>query len=52
MLERALLWALIALAIVSALSALTTGFDRIEARVTCAFQQADICLLDDAEDPQ
>lgn len=50
MLERALLRALIALAIVAALSSVSGGIEVTADRIQCGFERANVCVLDDAEE--
>lgn len=50
MVERALLFALVALAVVLGASAIATSFHKMTDRIECAFDRASICVLDDAKE--
>lgn len=50
MVERALLTALVALALVGAFSAISTALHKQSERLQCAFERAQVCIIDgDAE---
>lgn len=50
MVEKALLYALIALALVVAVSAVTTAFGEMTDRMVCAWEKAEICYIDGKDD--
>lgn len=46
MVERALLYALIALALVGAASAVGTALNKMTERLECGWQQVQVCIID------
>ena len=50
MVERALLFALVALAVVLGASAIATSFHKMTDRIECGFAHAQVCILDDAKE--
>lgn len=50
MVERALLYLLIAVGLVTVASAIATSFHKTADRIECGFQKAEVCILDDAKE--
>lgn len=50
MLERALLYALLAVGLVAAASAISSAFHKMADRIECAQRGATVCILDDAKE--
>lgn len=50
MIEKALLTALVALALIVGLSAVAEGIHKVADRIGCALDGATVCILDDAKE--
>lgn len=50
MIERALVYGLIAVGLVVAASAIATAFHKMADRIECGFDRASVCILDDAKE--